>query len=181
MSVSRCSILNASNVSSIARRSLHRHSTDVAHHQGEPVSVMSCTVAPTYTYCGRTREVSAAAHGSDPASSARSVGSGCYEIEVEEIGARMLGDQRGCLGWDQVEASLRSRQRAEDVQPSLQPGALLEDGRQLRRSQVRHCSESLRRVPMSAPTRGRAWPAHRRWASDAPQGTTTVRSVSTSL
>ena len=54
------------------------------------------------------------------------------EIEVEQIGIRMLGDQRGCLGWDQVEPRLRSRQRGEDVQPSLQPSALLEDRCQLR-------------------------------------------------
>ena len=161
-----------------------RHCTDIAHDQGEPgVGDVLDGRPDVHVLAGglgkylleRADQTQHRVRGPS--------GLHGHEIEVEQIGTRMLGDQRGRLGWDHAEARLGSRQRGEDVQPSLQPGALLEDRRQLRGAPKVAVLLGVAQAGAHVGSHSRASVASASAisASDAPQGTTTVRSASTSL
>ena len=93
-------------------------------------------------------------------------------VEIEPGGVGVLRDQLGGFGRDDAEPRLRRRQRAEDVEPVLQPGRFVEGVRQLRR---RKQVAVLPRVGQAGAHAGshdsaRAISASVIWPSDAPHG-----------
>ena len=183
ISVSRCSTASASSVSSIARRSLHTTAPTSRMTRANQVSVTSWTVAPTYT-CSRAGSGSTCWSALDqpqhrvrgPPRLARPRGRGRGSARG------MRGDLRGRLAGDDAESGLGRGQRGEDVQPALQPGAFLEDLRQLRRAPqvgvLLGVAQAGAHVGSHSATR--VVSASEIWASDAPHGTTT-RPSSTSM
>ena len=122
-------------MSSIARRSLHTTAPTSRMTRANHVSVMSWTVAPTYT-CSRASSGRTCLERADqPQHRVRGppglVGD---EVEVELICTGMGGDLRRRLGGDDAQSRLGCGQRGEDVQPGLQSRAFLEDLRQLGRA-----------------------------------------------
>ena len=170
-------------LSSIARRSLHTTAPTSRMTRANHVSVTSWTVAPTYT-CSRATSGStcwSALISPNIECDVRRVSLG-QEVEVELLrvarAAIWAAASPGIMpsrAWATASAEMMSSQlcnRARSSKTSASSGVP---------HRWAYCSESLRRVPTSAPMRRPgSSSASEIWASDAPQGTTT-RPSSTSM
>ena len=156
MIVSRCSDREREQPSSMARRSRHTTAPTSRITRANQVSVMSCTVAPTYTCSRRPRREDLLESADQSEHRVRGTpGLAGDEVEIELLeraawSAICSAASRG----DDAEPRLGRRQGGDDVEPAS--AAERVPRRRSASSGVPHrwayCSESLRRVPMPAPT-----------------------------